>query len=137
MMKFKIIFVFAIFFSFSVQAGYVRKLREPDFFIPEGQQMHRQEKLPPVNRPVLRKKDVEKKEIYTEIPEYKKKYENYLADISFFVKNNEMPENAILENDLKAMETGDVFEVIQSVPENVTTKEHKEFELLVQEILNN
>ena len=137
MMKFKIIFAVAFLFSFSVQAGYVRKLKEPDFFIPEGEQMHRQEKLPPINQPNFKKKEIEKKEIFTEVPEYKKKYENYLEDISFFVKNNEMPENVALENDLKAMESGEVFEVTQNVPEVVTTREHKEFDQLVKEILKN
>ena len=136
MSKFKIIFVMAFLVSFSVQAVYVRKLKEPDFFIPEGEQMHLQEKLPPL-------KDVhgkivsvnEKEDIYTEVPEYKKKYDNYLEDVAVFIKTKEMPENKVREEDLKAMESGEVFEVTQEASQEARTKEQKEFNTLLQKIV--
>ena len=125
--------VFVILFllvSFSVNAKYVRKLKEPDFFIPEIDKMHKIEKLPVMNI----KSDVIKKEIYKK-PDYKKKYDEYLRDVNVFAKTRTMPENNVLQNDLASMNTGDVFEVEESSFDYSNYKEYVKFEKILKNIL--
>lgn len=139
MKKFFLLVLCLFFICFSAQARYVRKVREPDFFIPEQFKMHQQEKLPAVNVKFTEKTKIRKKETekFTEVPEYKEKYGEYLEDIKIFSKEGLMPENVKLENDLNLMSEGTVFEVTASAPENIVTKEHKKFEDIVDNILKN
>lgn len=128
--------VFFIFCStiFSAEAGYVRKLKEPDFFIPAQDRMHKPEKLPKI-RP-LKPKKIVKKEQFSEIPEYKTKYNKYLADLAVFANTKIMKENAEVEKDLSSMQSGDIFDVELTVSQRITTKEQKEFYSLAAKILN-
>lgn len=132
--KFWMLFLF-VFLSYSISdARYIRKVREPDFFIPESDRMHKPEKLP-----VIEKKQVKKikEDIFKEIPEYKNKYNKYLSDMEIFKKTGFLPYNEDLEKDLSCMETGKVFEVITDDVNTVKTKEQNDFYLLVKDIIKN
>lgn len=132
--KFWMLFLF-VFLSYSISdARYIRKVREPDFFIPESDRMHKPEKLP-----VIEKKQVKKikEDIFKEIPEYKNKYNKYLSDMEIFKKTGFLLYNEDLEKDLSCMETGEVFEVITDDVNTVKTKEQNDFYLLVKDIIKN
>ena len=116
-------------------ARYVRKLREPDFFIPAGDRMHKPEKLPEIK--AINQQKAVKKEVFTSVPEYKTKYNKYLADMAVFANSKVLRDNVELDIDLAAMENGDIFEVTAEAPQKVTAREQKEFYLLVKKILEN
>lgn len=118
---------------FSADARYVRKLKEPEFFIPEQDKMHKPEKLPKIV--VLKPKTEVKEEKFTKIPEYKNKYNKYIANLAVFANTKTMPENSEVQNDLAKMETGEIFEVTEDVSQDITTKEQKEFYTLAAKIL--
>lgn len=126
--------LFAVAVSFA-EARYVRKLKEPDFFIPEKDRMHKPEELPKVV--VLRPKQENKVDNYSEIPEYKIKYNKYVAKLAVFAKTKEMPEDTDVQTDLAKMESGDVFEVTEEASQKITAKEQKEFYTLAAQILKN
>lgn len=119
---------------FSADARYVRKLKEPDFFIPEQDKMHKPEKLPKIV--VLKPKAKVKEEKFTKVPEYKNKYNKYIASLAVFTNTKTIPENKELTDDLAKMETGEVFEITEEVSQEITTKEQKEFYTLAAKILN-
>lgn len=135
MNKLKIVFLSAfMLIAFDANARYVRKLREPDFFIPEQDRMHKPEKLPEINFLVNNDRKMEN---FTKIPDYKLKYSEYLADMNAFAKNKILPENQKLNNDLAAMENGSVFEVVSETDNKISTKEQKEFYSLVEKMIYN
>lgn len=136
MKKFILLFLLVYFVCFAAQARYVRKVREPDFFIPEQFKMHQQERLPAVDKKFSQKQKI-KQEVFSQIPDYKRKYGEYLADITAFSKDGIMPENKELDADLSAMESGDVFEVTESAPDKIVTLEHKQFDEELKRILKN
>lgn len=135
MNKFWLLLVIAAMAAVSADARYVRKLKEPDFFIPENQRMHRPEKLPKIV--VIKPQPEVKKEVLKQIPDYKTKYNSYLADMAVFAHSKMLPENQKVEADLAAMDSGDVFEVTAEAPQKLTAQEQKEFYLLVEKILKN
>ena len=53
----KIVLSFLVLFMSMdfVSAQYVRKLKEPEFFIPEGDKMHKQEILPQIKKTIKKK----------------------------------------------------------------------------------
>lgn len=118
------------------EAAYLRKVREPQFFIPEKDKMHKPEKLPQVlKRPVQEDVDLPPQEDVFEIPEYKRKCDKYLADIKVFEKTRVFPDNPDLESDLKVMETGEIFEVTIDDPQSISSLEQQEFYWIAKEIL--
>ena len=145
----KIIFlvVLMVFATNMVSAQYVRKLKEPDFFIPENSKMHMPEKLPPLKLKEPEEKDKEKKATQSgnavdvnklnKIPPYKNKYNEYIDDIREFYSTNKMPANQELEADLQAMNSDDKIEVTAPNPSKITSKEMGEFYNLYRKILGN
>lgn len=119
---------------FSADARYVRKLKEPDFFIPEQDKMHKPEKLPKIV--VLKPQKKVKEEKFTKIPEYKLKYNKYIANLAVFANTKTMPDAADVQADLAKMESGEVFEVTEEPAQEITAKEQKEFYTLAAKILN-
>ena len=104
-----------IFFTAAAEARYVRKLREPDFFIPVDDRMHKPEKL----------------------PEYKKKYSRYLADMAVFANTKSFPVNEAFDADMAVFTDGKIFEVTETADQNITTREQKSFYSLVDSIVKN
>ena len=131
--KFLTLFLIVFLFYSVSDARYIRKVREPDFFIPESDRMHKPEKLPVIE---IKYKNIEK-QTFKEIPEYKNKYNKYLADMDIFKKTGKIPDNIELEKDLSFMETGNVFEVITDDTDPVKTKEQSDFYLLAKDIMEN
>ena len=124
MIKIFLTLFFVFFAVFSVDAGYVRKIKKPNFFIPEAYQMQKQERLPETSFSYPSKY----------VPEYKRKYNEYFNDVRVFAKNGIMPRNLKLERDLNAMQKGDVFEVEAS--SNIDeSKEIKKFYDIAEDIL--
>lgn len=125
------IIFFLSYFAIEAEALYVRKIKEPEFFIPQQDRMHKPEKLPPI------KTLIEEKQVVYKIPEYKNKYNQYVEEIESFVKTNMMPENKDLNEDLNMMSSGEIFEVKDEDIEEVATKEQKEFYFLTDKIMQN
>ena len=125
------IIFFLGYFAIEAEALYVRKIKEPEFFIPQQDRMHKPEKLPPI------KTLIEEKQVVYKIPEYKNKYNQYVEEIESFVKTNMMPENKDLNEDLNMMSSGEIFEVKDEDIEEVATKEQKEFYFLTDKIIQN
>ncbi len=118
----------------------MRQLKEPDFFIPAKDRMHQPEKLPKIQ--VLRKnsevvKKEKKKEHFVSVPEYKNKYDKYMANLTVFAKTKTMPEDKELEADLAAFAEGEIFEVTQEAPQKIISAEQKAFYDLVNQIIKN
>ena len=135
MKKISLVLFFVLMVAFSAHAGYVRKLKEPDFFIPEQNKMHQQEKIPSIegwNKPETKPKQ----EVFYEKPDYKKKYSEYIEDIKILSRVGNLPENKELESDLQAMD-GTVFEVEESAETESFSKEKEKFEEISLEILQN
>ena len=132
--------VFFILFLMSccclAEAAYVRKVREPQFFIPEKDKMHKPEKLPALPKKMaIEEKNQPEDKLLTEIPDYKLKYDKFLADIKVFEKTKVLPDNPELESDLRAMETGKIFEVTVDDPQAISSLEQQEFYWIAKEIL--
>ena len=126
-----------IFFTAAAEARYVRKLREPDFFIPADDRMHKPEKLPPVQKTVSKDSAGEEKAKLTDIPEYKKKYSRYLADMAVFANSKSFPVNEAFNADMAAFTDGKVFDVTETADQKITTGEQKSFYSLVDSIIKN
>lgn len=122
--------VFCCVFVWQTEAVYVRKLKEPVFFIPEKDRMHKQEKLPVIKNNVNKKNNKEK-------PEYKKKVDKYMNDLKQLDESGILPKDKELENDLADMQTGDIFVVDENMSENLNSEETKNFYLLVDDVLKN
>lgn len=142
MKKFILILLVLVLSSFTAFAQYKRKLREPDFFIPYGDRMHKPEVLPKLkNIENTKPKTVEtnkKNEVYfSEKPEYKKIYDNYLSEINNFLITKKFDENKDMDNDLSLMTNGDVFEVGEDISSNITTQEQYDFYMMAKNILDN
>ena len=145
-------------FSIRADAQYKRKIREPNFFIPESSQLHKPEKLPQIKLP---KKEVaveDKTEIdnskqenvannvnnevnkslidIRETPSYKHKYDEYIHDIESFYKNGTMPENIELETDLAEMNSDAPKEITAPAPTQITSKEMGEFYKIYQKSMD-
>ena len=135
MMKLKILVLFFVFSAFSAQAEYSRKLKEPEFFIPEQNRMHQPENLPKIVNKKIVKED--KSRSFNKIPEYKRKYAEYVNDVNIFANTGKMPENNQLNEDLKAMESGEVFEITNDAPIKIETSEQQLFEKIVQDNIKN
>ena len=133
----KIFFVLVFFvnFAFSANAVYVRKLKEPNFFIPESDRMHKQEIL---NRKV-RYNNVKAKKFLIEMknPEYKEKAVFYKKSLDEFVKTGEFIKDETLEKDMENMKEAKVFEVVEEAPKTIETKEQKNFYSLVDKVIKN
>lgn len=135
MNKFKMLFFYLILFAvFDVQAKYVRKLKEPDFFIPEQDRMHKPEKLPEIN---FLANGFKSMPVFTKIPDYKLKYNQYLVDMAVFAENKKLPENKDLNDDLAEMNDGKIFEVNSNIDNKILTKEQMLFYSLVEKIIQN
>lgn len=143
MKKVVILFLFLVFWSGISNARYERKMKEPDFFIPESEIMHKAEKLPPLklkrqeNVSDTAVNDEANQSLYDikEIPEYKKKYDQYLADIMIFKNTEKMPENKVLDDDLAAMNSNEKKEITAPNPQKITSKEMGEFYSIYRKIL--
>ena len=156
----KSILVFLIFILSinSVFAQYKRKLKEPDFFIPYNDRMHQPEQLSKFDKKkkVLAKtmdktqenketnkkinnknKEDKNKSLFKIKPDYKKIYDNYLKEINVFITSKEFSNNIAFENDLKAMSTGEIFEVFDDNSSNIDTQEQYDFYMLAKDILKN
>lgn len=130
-----------------VSAQYVRKLKEPGFFIPEGDKMHKQEILPQIKKQVIstpktqniNKKDKEnnKEKMFSEVPEYKKIYDGYFSNINDYMKNKKFSDNIELDKDLALMSEENIFEVNDDTSDKITTKEQYDFYMLAKKILEN
>ena len=132
------VFLAMILFAAAAEARYVRKLIEPDFFIPADDRMHKPEKLPPVQKTVSQDSTEEEKQVkFTEIPEYKKKYSRYLADMAVFANSKSFPVNEAFNADMAAFTDGKVFEVTETADQKITTGEQKSFYSLVDSIIKN
>lgn len=132
------VFLAMILFAAAAEARYVRKLIEPDFFIPADDRMHKPEKLPPVQKIVSQDSTEEEKQVkFTDIPEYKKKYSRYLADMAVFANSKSFPVNEAFNADMAAFTDGKVFEVTETADQKITTGEQKSFYSLVDSIIKN
>lgn len=135
-----------ILIGLNADAQYKRKIKEPDFFIPEDSQLHKQEKLPqikliskePENESVdgiATKKETTKQEKSVtnslieirETPSYKYKYNEYLNDIKVFHNTGVMPENKELDKDLSEMNSDKPIELLAPAPTKIISKEMGEF----------
>lgn len=151
----KIIFVFLILILSvsSVFAQYKRKLKEPDFFIPYNDRMHKPEQLSKFekkkkflakttnktqkNKEKNKENKEEDKSLFKIKPDYKQIYDNYLKDINVFIASKEFSNNIAFENDLKAMSTGEIFEVFDDKKTDIDTQEQYDFYMLAKDILEN
>lgn len=107
--------------AFTAQSRYVRKQRQPDFFMPEKVHFNQPEKLPALPKKEVIKK-VQKKEtsiaeIKSEaktesvvfVPEFQRKFDDYNHDISYISRSGEIPQNELLTADLAAMNSNARF----------------------------
>lgn len=148
----KIVLSFLVLFMSMdfVSAQYVRKLKEPEFFIPEGDKMHKQEILPQIKKQVIstpktqhiNKKDEKnkknnKEKMFSEVPEYKKIYDGYFNNINDYMKNKKFSDNIELDKDLALMSNENIFEVNDDTSDKITTKEQYDFYMLAKKILEN
>ena len=141
MKKFVLFFVLLILSSTTVVAQYKRKLKEPDFFIPYNDRMHKPEILPKLIKTenTINKTDEKKQTdeiVFDEKPEYKKIYDEYLIEINNFLLTKKFEEHKILDNDLFMM-NGDVFEVNDDILSDIKTQEQYNFYMLAKNILDN
>ncbi len=163
MKKFIVITFSILSLAASADAQYVRKLKEPDFFIPAGEEMHKAEKLPEIR--VIQKENTKAQQTnevaqnlskntvsettekvmekntsrnyLKQIPEYKNKYNQYINDIMRFYSDGVMPKNEILQNDLAAMNSDEHRMVKAPAPNELTSKEMADFYALYQKMLKN
>lgn len=138
---FFICFVLVVFFN-DAFAQYKRKLREPDFFVPYADRMHKPEVLPKLKK--IKKStnktpdNKEKNEtLFKEIPEYKKIYDNYLSEMTNFAAEKQFRENKNIDYDLSIMNSNDEFEVVGDDSLAITSQEQYDFYMLAKKILDN
>lgn len=142
MKKIFLLFLMFVFVINNCFAQYKRKLKEPDFFIPYNEKMHKQEKLFLLkNKGITISKTDNKKEkvedFFNKKPDYKKIYDNYLNEINIFITTKNFRENIDLNEDLKSMENGDVFEVEDDNSSDIDTQEQYNFYMLAKSLLEN
>ena len=143
MKKIVLSFLFLFMSVNFVSAEYVRKLKEPEFFIPYNDRMHKEENLPYLKKHEISKtktqkiKEENKKIVFEESPEYKKISEEYFKSINDYALNKKFDKNIKLEEDLSSMNSYDVFEVSDDNSSKITTKEQYEFYMLAKKILDN
>lgn len=119
-----LLLILSCFVCCLANARYVRKLREPEFFIPDQDKMHKAEKLPQIK--------ARGQESGDDIPDYKTKYTKYLASIN----SEKTEEYQELIKDLSKMESGEIFEVVEQNPVDIVTQEQKDFYLLTEKSKN-
>ena len=140
----KLILFFLVFIlsENNVYAEYVRKIKEPDFFIPYSDRMHKPEILPTVkkqdksiNKTV--KNNQKSKTSFNKKPEYKSIYDNYLKEVNNYLLTKKFERSDILEADLSVMSDGNIFEVKDDSSTSITTQEQYDFYMLAKKILKN
>ena len=60
-----------------------------------------------------------------------------MKEINVFITSKEFSNNIAFENDLKAMSTGEIFEVFDDNSSNIDTQEQYDFYMLAKNILKN
>lgn len=146
MKKSVFVFLFLILSVSSVFAQYKRKLKEPDFFIPYEDRMHKPEILPKIKKIVKTTNKTEntnnKSEEKTEekkfsvIPYYKKIYDDYLNKMNTFITTKDFTDEN-LDADLNVMESGNVFEVVDDNTSAIDSQEQYDFYMLARDLLKN
>ena len=133
----KIVFVLGILIFLAAEASalYMRKLKEPDFFIPESDKMHKIEKLPEVEG--LKNSEKKKKVVFKKVPSYKEKYGLYKDKLDEFVKTGVFTKDESLEKDIAEMNEEKVFEVVEEAPKTFETKEQFNFYVLANKLIEN
>lgn len=116
-----------------MENAFARELKEPNFFIPEQDRMHKAEVLPPIQ---VLGEDINL-DLVQNVPNYKRIYNNYLERMKIFAKEGKITEDSELNESLEKMQSGNVFEVTQTVPENSAAKEDKEFIYITENVINN
>lgn len=152
MKKFVLFFLVFVSVAGNAASQYVRKLKEPDFFIPYSDRMHKSEILPKIKviREIPNKTNDDKskntvsnesnknnKSVFNEKPEYKKIYDNYIIELNNYLVTKKFAENKSLENDLSEMADGIIFEVKDEVSNSIKTQEKYDFYMLADKILKN
>ncbi len=102
------VLIFIVSLSFVAQGKYIRKQIQPNFFMPNSVNFNKQEKLPPV---IVKKQTIEEKKSdnivvnksINNIPEYKKKFDQYNNDILYLSKYKKLPKNNLVVRDLRVM----------------------------------
>lgn len=116
---------------------YVRKMPEPEFFIPESDKFNRPEKLPPIylNGKKVTGSDEEEtvQDAAPQKPGYQQKYVQYQEDLKSIAVNGEIAPNKELDNALGSMKNGEVFEVKETPSQNSEVRDR--FEKAVVETL--
>ena len=142
MKKFILFFLIFILLGNNVGAQYVRKVKEPNFFIPYNDRMHKPEVLQKIKN---NEKSVSKtgkiknknKLSFNKNPEYKNIYDNYIKEINNYLLYKKFDENNLLDTDLSEMSEGNVFEVNDDVSTSIETQEQYDFYMLAKNILEN
>lgn len=142
MKKIALVFLILILSINFVHAQYKRKLKEPDFFIPYSDRMHKPEVLTNKknNEKTTNKtyKNNEKDEIsFNIIPYYKKIYDNYIKEMNIFFTTKKFTENSELDSDINMMNSGDSFIVEDDNTSTINTKEQYDFYMLAIKLLKN
>ncbi len=124
------VLIFIIGLSFGVQGKYVRKQIKPNFFMPNSVNFNKPEKLPVV---VIKKQIMKNTNINTDknIPEYKKKFDQYNNDILYLAKYKKLPKNNLVVNDLRVMNSDNLIEY--NVEESINS--YNEFDKIVNNLL--
>ena len=143
MIYFRFVLIFFVFTCDVAFAQYVRKLKEPDFFIPYGDRMHKDENISDITKKekTTAKTHVNKQKsediIFNEIPEYKKIFTEYTNSVNKFKKEKYFEVSDNFYNDLYLMEEGKIFEVEEDKSPSINTREQFEFYKLAKEISDN
>jgi hypothetical protein len=155
----KIIFFVILFLLIvdDINAQYIRKIKEPDFFMPENAKLHKQEKLPSLNIKKIdnslaetqknfqdnnlseKEKVSYNKSLYDirEVPDYKNKYDEYIRDIKIYNNTKQMPENPELEKDLAKMNSNERKILNTPSPQKITSEEMANFYKIYKQIMDN
>ncbi len=142
-MKNVVLFFLVMFFMLNnAGAQYVRKIKEPDFFIPYKDRMHKPEvlnKIKKIKKTINKtyKKNQKDNISFNKTPYYKTIYDNYIKDINGYLITKKFEENEILENDLLIMNNGEIFEIKDDISNSIDTKEQYDFYMLAKQILEN
>lgn len=164
LIKMKKIIFFAFLFLLiinDINAQYIRKIKEPDFFMPENAKLHKQERLPSLNIKKIdnsleetqknfqnnnqdnnlseKEKVSDNKSLYDiiEVPDYKNKYDEYIRDIKIYNKTKQMPENPELEKDLAKMNSNEKKILNTPSPQKITSEEMRDFYEIYKQIMAN
>ena len=140
----KVILFFLVFILMenNVYAEYVRKVKEPDFFIPYSDRMHKPEVLQKIkkqDKTITKtvKNNQKGKILFNKKPDYKNIYDNYIRDINNYLATKNFERNENLENDLSMMNNNDVFEIEDDSSNSIETQEQYDFYMLAKKILKN